>query len=95
MANHGIAGPLVAGAQRQIAVLDGGRNDVILDQVALEFVAGMRTAAVAEMVGRITLGEQLQDAAAILDGCMRSRCDDQAVTDLGGAGGNQFRLAFD
>jgi len=36
VANHRIAGTLVARAQRQVAVRDGRREDVVLHEVALE-----------------------------------------------------------
>ena len=48
----------------------------------------MGSTAVAEMLGGVPLGEQLQDGAAIFDGRVRSRRHDQAVGDFGGAGRN-------
>src|ERR1051325_3583804 len=62
MADHGIARPLVAGAQRQVACHDRGWDDVVLDQVALELVARMLAASVAEVLGGVTLRQQAKDA---------------------------------
>jgi len=60
VADHRVAGPLVSRAQRQIAALEGRRDDAVLHEIPLELVARVGPTAVAEMIGRVTLGKEAQ-----------------------------------
>ena len=95
MADHRIAGPLVARAQWQIAVFDRRRDDVVLHQISFELVARGRPATIAEMIGRIALGEEAEHALAILDGGVRLRGHHHTVRNFGRAGRYELGLAFD
>jgi len=46
MADHRVAGALVARAQRQVPGIEGGGDDAVLHEVALEFVARLGAATV-------------------------------------------------
>src|SRR6185503_3733446 len=92
VADHRIAGALVARAQRQIAIDLRRRHDVVVDEIALELVARIGAAAVAQVLGGIALGEEAQDALAVLHRGMGLRGDDHTVRHLRGAGGDQLWL---
>ena len=50
MTDHRIAGPLIAGAQVQIACGNGSRRDAISDYVLLEFIAGLGAPTVLQVI---------------------------------------------
>jgi hypothetical protein len=94
--DHGIAGPLVARAQRQVAIEQRRRHDVVLHQVALEFVARRRSAAppVAQVFGGIALGQEPQHALAVLDRRVRPRRHHHPVRNRRRARRDQLGLAL-
>src|SRR6185503_1320725 len=95
LADHLIAGALVARAQRQIAIDLRRRHDVVVDEIALELVARIGATTVAQVLGGIALGEEAQDTFAVLHRGMGLRGDDHTVGHLRGAGGNQLWLPLD
>ena len=94
VADHRIAGALVAAADRQIAAGERRRLDAVADYVLLELVARLRAAAVAQMVARIALEQQAQHPAAVLDGGVGFGGHHHPVGHLGRACRQQLRLAF-
>src|SRR5258705_5345587 len=89
VADHRIAGALVARAQRQVAVLDGRRDDVVLHQIAFEFVA--RCA----VQGWVPLSEKAENPFAVFNGGVRLGGHYHPVSDFGRAGRYELGLAFD
>ncbi len=68
VANHRIAGALVARAQRQVAARERRGLDLVAGDVALELVARVGVAAVGEVLAGVALEQHTQHAATILDG---------------------------
>ena len=71
VADHRVAGPLVAAAQREVAAGERRGVDAVPRHVLLELVPGPRPAAVAQMLGGIALEQQPQHTAAVLHGGVR------------------------
>ncbi len=92
VADHRIAGTLVAGPQGQVPAHDRGGHDVVLHDIALELVARAGAAAVAQVLGRVALQQQPQHALAILDCGVRLGGHAHPVRDLRRAGGHELRL---
>ena len=92
--DHHVAGPLVSGAERQLVM--GADRHVVLDDVALELVAGMSPAAVLQVLARIALQ---QEVAARCAGSPRPRRTPTSTTMPSVAGvaqaGMQLVLALD
>ena len=93
--DHRIAGPLVARAQRQVAIHDRARHHVVLHEVALELVPRVRATTVSQVIGRIPLREEPQHALAVLDRRVRLRRNDHLLGDFRRARGDEFGLALD
>ena len=95
VADHRIAGTLVARAKRQVAAKNCRRHDTVLHDIALELVARTHATAVAQMIGGVALQQQTQHALAVLHRAVGLGGHHHALRDLGGAGGQQLRLALD
>ena len=89
VADHRVAGALVARTQRQVTSVDRRWHDVVLHEIALELVPR------ASVERWIPFAEKPENPFAILDRGVRLRGHDHAVGDLGGASRDQLRLAFD
>src|SRR5439155_5620980 len=95
VANHRVAGALVAVAQRQVAPSGRRRHDTVAHDVALELVAGSGAAAVDQVVARIALEQQPQHAAPVLHGGVRLGLHHHAVRHLRRARRQELRLPLD
>ncbi len=96
--DHRVARPLVAVAQDEVSLPEGCGNDPIAHDVLLELVAGAppprgcRPAAVSQVLARVALEQQPQDAAAVFDRRVGFGLHHHPLRHLGGAGREQLCL---
>ena len=86
--NHHVTGSLVASAERELP--SGSDRDIVSDYIFLELVPGRGPTAVGQVISRIALQQEVEDAPAVGDGCLVLRLDDHAVYGLDGTGGLQL-----
>src|SRR4029077_9440453 len=91
--DHHVARPLVAGAEREVP--PGPDRHVVADDVLLELVARMGSSAIGQVLARVALEQEFEDAAAALHRRLGLGLNHHALRRRGVAGRGQLALSLD